>query len=563
LYLCAYGKLYANQGAMTPGATRETVDAMSLQKIDALIATLRQEQYRWTPVRRTYIAKRNGKRRPLGLPTWSDKLLQEVIRSLLEAYYEPQFSPHSHGFRPGYGCHTALQEIMQEWKGVKWFIEGDISACFDRIGHTLLLNILREKIHDNRFIRLLEQLLQAGYLEAWQYHTTYSGVPQGGVLSPVLANLVLNRLDMFVEQTLIPTNTRGQRRKTNPPYVALTKAASEARRTGDWVRAKAYHQQAQRIPSRAPYDPDFRRLRYCRYADDFLLGFTGPKAEATAIKQQLAEFLQTQLKLELNQEKTLITHAKEGMARFLGYDIHVLHADDKHDGRGQRCINGSIGLRVPTQVIHNQCRKYLRNGKPAYLPQRLADDAYSTVTRYQAEYRGVVQYYKLAYNLHRLGQLKGVMEASLTKTLAHKYKTTPRQIYRRYRKTIENEYGTYKVLEVTLDRGPDKPPLVAQWGGVPLRWNKWVAIHDALSQPIWSHRTELVNRLLAHQCELCGAMQNIEVHHIRKLKDLERFGQSAKPQWVWRMSARRRKTLVVCQQCHNAIHYGRYDGPAL
>jgi group II intron reverse transcriptase/maturase len=562
LYLRAYGRLYANKGAMTQGSTTETVDAMSLTKIDQIIELVREERYRWTPVRRMYTPKKNGKLRGLGMPSWSDKLLQEVIRSLLEAYYEPQFSVHSHGFRPGHGCHTALQEI-QLWRGTKWFIEGDLCACFDTIDHTVLLNILREKINDNRFIRLIENLLHAGYLEDWRYNVTYSGVPQGGVVSPILSNLVLDRLDKFVEQTLIPAYTCGHRRKTYSPYVALTKAASQARRSGDLASAKMYSQQAQTIPSRDPNDPDFRRLRFCRYADDFLLSFIGSKAEAKDIKRHLSAFLRDELKLELSDEKTFITHAQDGIAHFLGYDIHLLHADDKHDKRGQRCINGSIGLRVPIHVIHAHCRKYMRNGKPSYLPQRLNDDAYSIVSRYQGEYRGIVQYYKLAYNLHRLSQLKGVMEASLTKTLAQKFKSTQRKIYARFRKTITNEYGTYKVLEMVLDRGPEKKPLVTYWGGIPLRRNKWVAINETIHQPIWSHRTELVDRLLAQECELCGSTENVEVHHIRKLKDLDRFGQANKPEWAYQMSARRRKTLVVCQKCHNDIHQGRYDGPAL
>ncbi len=229
LYLRAYGKLCRNQGAMTTGATPETIDGMSLEKIDALIGALRFEQYRWTPVRRTYIPKSNGKRRPLGLPTWSDKLLQEVIRSMLEAYYEPHFSECSHGFRPGRGCHSALREVIQKGKGTKWFIEGDLCACFDKIDHMVLLNILRENFQDNRFIRLIQGLLKAGYLEDWTFHATYSGVPQGGVVSPILMNVVLDRLDKYVERHLIPTYTCGPRRRTNPPYVMLTKEAWQAR----------------------------------------------------------------------------------------------------------------------------------------------------------------------------------------------------------------------------------------------------------------------------------------------------------------------------------------------
>ena len=234
LYLRAYAKLYPNDGAMTQGSTPETVDAMTLAKIDAIIEALRYERYRWTPVRRTYIRKKNGKRRPLGLPAWSDKVLQEVLRQMLDGDSEPRLSQHAHGFRPGRGCHTALQEMMHQWRGVKWYVEGDICSFFDRIDHKLLLNILREQIHDNRFIRLIDHLLQAGYLEDWRYHKTLSGVPQGSIVSPILSNLVLDKLDKYVEKVLIPQYTRGKRRKTNPPYVKLTKEAQdrkEARRS--------------------------------------------------------------------------------------------------------------------------------------------------------------------------------------------------------------------------------------------------------------------------------------------------------------------------------------------
>jgi retron-type reverse transcriptase len=166
---------------MTPGVTGETVDAMSLAKIDRIIDVLRREASRWSPARRTYVPKKHGKRRPLGLPTWSDKLVQEALRLLLEAYYEPQFSDFSHGFRPGRGCHTALQEVTRRWRGVKWFIEGDIKGCYDNIDHQVLLAMLAEDIHDKRFIRLIANMLKVGYLETWRYHATLSGTPQGAI----------------------------------------------------------------------------------------------------------------------------------------------------------------------------------------------------------------------------------------------------------------------------------------------------------------------------------------------------------------------------------------------
>jgi group II intron reverse transcriptase/maturase len=184
LYLRAYDRLSRNRGAMTRGSTDETADGMSTAKIGTIIEQLRLERFRWTPVRRILIPKSNGKMRPLGIPTWTDKLLQEVIRSLLEAYYEPQFSVHSHGFRPGKGCHTALKHVYVAWKGTKWFIEGDIKGCFDNIDHTVLLSILRENILDGRLLELIENLLKAGYLEQWDFRPTLSGTPQGGIVTP-------------------------------------------------------------------------------------------------------------------------------------------------------------------------------------------------------------------------------------------------------------------------------------------------------------------------------------------------------------------------------------------
>jgi group II intron reverse transcriptase/maturase len=560
LYLHAYGKIYRNKGAMTKGATAETVDAMSLSKIKAIIELLRYERYRWTPVRRIYIEKKRSKKlRPLGMPSWSDKLLQEVLRLILSAYYEPQFSSHSHGFRPDRGCHTALSESYHQWVGTTYFIEGDIAACFDSLDHTVMMNILRENIHDGRFLRLIETLLAAGYLEDWRYHQTLSGCPQGSILSPVLANVYLNKLDTFVETVLMPQYNKGERRKLNTAYTRVQGEAQRRRRAGQWKEAKALRKRQQQLPCYDTTDPDYRRLRYLRYADDILLGLAGPHSEAVEIKRQLGDFLQGSLKLTLSQEKTLITHARTQAARFLGYNIGVLQNDRKRDRRGHRSINGQIGLKVPVEIVKTKCTLYQKNGKPVQRKERTNDTVYSIISQYQQEFRGLAEYYQLAVNRYQLNRLKWVMERSLVATLAHKLRISISKVYNRYETTIETPDGPRKVLQVTVEREGGKKPLIARWGGITLaRRNK--AILDDSITPVWGGRSELEKRLLADICELCGSREHVEVHHIRALKDLQRKGQGERPRWVQIMAARRRKTLVACRKCHNDIHAGRADG---
>jgi group II intron reverse transcriptase/maturase len=561
LYLLAYGRIYRNVGAMTPGATKETADGMSLVKIDTIIDALRHEKYRWTPVRRIYIEKKNSKKkRPLGIPTWSDKLLQEVIRLMLEAYYEPQFSLTSHGFRPQHGCHTALQEIHHKWVGTKWFIEGDIAQCFDRLDHQVLLSILRERIHDNRFIRLIDYLLRTGYLEDWRYNATLSGSPQGAVLSPILSNIYLDKLDKFVEQEILPRYTRGDRRRTNPAWRQLQQQAKRLEKAGDCTEARRLRRQMQQYPSLDPADPGYRRLRYVRYADDMLLGLIGPREEAEIIKHEIGKFLRDRLKLELSETKTLITHARTEAARFLGYDIEVLNNDRKLDRRGHRCINGQIGLKVPIEVIKAKCDRYLRHGKPIHRPELIHDSVFSIVGQYQQMYRGVVGYYRMAFNLHRINRLKWLMERSLTQTLALKERVSVRAIYRRYQARIETEKGQTSVLQVMVNRHAGQRPLVARWGGISLSRNNRAVLNDAPLR-IYGSRTELEQRLLANQCELCGSTGNIQVHHVRGLRDLHIKGRAEKPFWVQIMAARKRKTLVVCRSCHHAIHAGQFPRP--
>jgi group II intron reverse transcriptase/maturase len=559
LYLMAYGRIYPNKGAMTAGVSGETADGMSLAKIERIISALRQERFRFDPVKRTHIPKKNGKTRPLGLPSWTDKLVGEVMRLLLEAYYEPQFSDHSHGFRPRRGCHTALRHVALAWTGTTWFVEGDIARCFDSLDHDVMLGILGEKIRDNRFLRLVRNMLEAGYMEDWAWNATLSGAPQGGVLSPILSNIYLHKLDEFVETVLIPEYTRGVHRAKNPEYRRIEAALQRARRRDDRAESRELRRRLRTTPSQVMTDPGFRRLRYVRYADDTLLGFIGSKAEAEEIKRRLAQFLHDYLKLELSREKTLITHARTGAARFLGYEITVCKDDGRAEPRtgsrrGRRSLNGRVNLRVPLDVIKAKCAPYMKRGKPARQTSLYKYDDFTLVNIYGARYRGVVQYYLLASDVFRLNRLHWVMQSSLLCSLANKHRSTMSKMARTYKATIDTPAGPRKCIQISIPRAPGQKPITARFGGIPLKRQKHASLLDR--EPVRSNpEREIVRRLLENNCELCGRSGRTTVHQIRKLADLDRYGPD-EPAWAALMTRRRRKTLTVCRRCHESIHGG-------
>jgi group II intron reverse transcriptase/maturase len=568
LYLMAYGRIYSNDGAMTPGACGETADGMSEARIGRIIDALRCERYRFAPVKRVYIPKKSGKLRPLGLPSWPDKLVGEVVRLLLEAYYEPRFSGRSHGFRPGRGCHTALSEVAINWTGTTWFIEGDISDCFGSLDHDVLLSILAEKIHDNRFLRLLQAMLRAGYLEDWEWNATLSGAPQGGVASPVLSNIYLDRLDQFAEKVLIPEYTRGHVRRRNSAYHMVENEINRIRKRNAHRKehiesggVRELRKQLRQLPAGDPQDPGYRRLRYIRYADDHLLGFTGPRAEAEQIRQRLARFLRDELKLELNQDKTLVTHARTSAASFLGYQITVQHADSKISrggriNRGMRAVNGKVRLRVPLAVIKASCAPYLAHGKPVHLSHLKDLSDHDIVALFGSQYRGIVQYYLLASDVWRLDRLKRVMLTSMLKTLAARHRSTVTKMARTHMATIATPHGPRRCFEARTQRAGRKP-LVARFGGIPLKRQRKAVIDDRPAAPLTRPRgSQLINRLRKGWCELCEQRAKVQVHQVRNLAQLTKTGQP-QPAWAELMARKRRKTLVVCPTCHATIHAGQ------
>jgi group II intron reverse transcriptase/maturase len=526
---------------MTPGASAETADGMSEEKIEQITGLMRQEKYRFSPARRVYIPKKNGKLRPLGLPSWSDKLVGEVVRLLLEAYYEPGFSDLSHGFRKRRGCHTALRKIRDTWTGTVWFIEGDISDCFGSLSHEILLRILAEKIRDQRFLRLIRNMLKAGYLEDWEYRETLSGCPQGGVVSPILSNIYLHKLDEFVERELIPQYTRGTSRRMNPAYKRIHRHRASARKRGDRAAARDLGKQLRAIPYGDPMDPGYRRLKYMRYADDHILGFIGPKAEAEQIKAELARFLRETLGLELNQQKTLITRARSQPARFLGYHVRVQHCNTKITG-GQRSVNGGIALQVPPDVVSAQCARYRRHGKPWHRSRLQNLDDYDIVRTYGAEYRGVVNYYILARDVWRLHDLQWNAETSLLKTLAAKHRSTVTKMAARHRAKIETSDGPRTCFEARKHREGRKD-LVARFGGIILRQNRRAVIYDPAPAPALYPRRELVRRLRKRACELCETGTTVAVHQVTGLRDSgDRERASPRGPRSWRECGARRSS---------------------
>ena len=566
LYLAAYSKLYRNNGTLTKGTQDETIDGMNLNRIYTIIDEIRTERFKFMPARRVWVDKKNGKKRPLGIPNFKDKLVQEVIRGLLEAYYEPRFSDNSHGFRPARGCHTALAQIRQQFKGIAWYIEGDIQGCFDNIDHTILMDILSRDIQDNRLLNLIKQGLKAGIMEGWQYHQTYSGTPQGGILSPLLANIYLNELDKFIVTELLPKWNQGEKRKRNPLIRNFEYRIRKAKERQDFNDVHQLIKERRQYPSMDIQDPDYRRLKYVRYADDFILGFAGTHAEALEIKNAIGQFLKHHLNLTLSKEKTLITQARKGKALFLGYHISTHQENTKlyNDAPSdkirykRRSINGSTRLGVPYGLVTQKAKRFMAEGKPVHRVELLNRSVAEIIAQYQTEFRGLVEYYKYAEDVHVLGSLKYVMEQSLMKTLAHKLKITVSAAYRKFQTTSIVEGQSYMVIQETIDTETGTKTFT--WGGIPLkryRGELTRPIEDQIHYFKWSDRSDLVTRLQKGKCEICGSEENVQVHHIRKLKDLkDRWkGRKEKPDWVKRMVALQRKTLIVCERCHQDIHY--------
>ena len=567
LFYVAYQKIASNGGSTTKGSDGRSIDGMSLARIETLIASLKDESYQPHPSRRVHIPKKNGKTRPLGIPAFEDKLVQEVVRMILEAIYEGHFETTSHGFRPKRSCHTALLHIQKTFSGAKWFIEGDIKGFFDNIDHDVLVGILRERISDDRFIRLIRKFLKAGYVEDWTFHNTYSGMPQGGIVSPILANIYLDKLDKYVKEYIRHFDMGTKRR----PGKESNDLANERKRTVRKLkkvkdgtekaalvaRLKAIEQERAAFPSGDEMDGSYRRLKYIRYADDFILGIIGSKEDALRIKEDIKSFLSESLALELSEEKTLITHTGKS-AKFLGYEITVTRNNHQRrdvQGRLRRTYGKRVRLNVSMATLRDKLLEYgameikLRNGKEIWKPKcrsgLIFNDDLEILDRYNRETVGFCNYYLIANNCVVLHNFRYIMEYSMYKTFAGKYRSTVRKINKKYRlnKLFTVKYEQKGVIKSrTFYKTSFKRRTTAFNGSCDI---EPYSIADV-------SRTNLTDRLKAEKCELCGATGKLIMHHVRNLKDLK-----GKESWKRLMSARKRKTIALCPSCHRLRHLGK------
>lgn len=571
-YWLAYKNIYANKGSMTAGADGTTIDGMSNERINRIIASLRDRSYRPRPAKRVYIAKKNSnKKRPLGIQSGNDKLVQEVVKMILESIYEPVFNNKSHGFRPNRSCQTALMQIQRTFTGTNWFVEGDIHACFDSFDHHVIVRILKKRIDDEMFIQLIWKFLKAGYMEQWEYERTYSGVPQGSGVSPVLCNIYLNELDKFMEKYATDFNTEATRKRFSPAYKTMVNRAYEYRKVGKrlWEklspeerkirskRLKELERSEKSMTPTVPLDANYKRIQYTRYADDFLIGVIGSKEDAEQVKRDVKTFLQDTLKLEMSDTKTKVTHTGD-RARFLGYDITVSRSQNMKklaDGRIQRCQTGVVKLLVPREKWVGKLLEYQaikikinENGKERFAAlhrgKLVNKSDIEILATYNAEVRGLYNYYSIANDAFKIGRFGNVMKYSMYKTFACKYKTNVHEIKRRY--------CAGDLFTVAYDTKAGRKTTTFYRDGY--KRKETATKFDNVSElPDYSKYTKtntLKQRVERHTCELCGKdCRDLEIHQVKKLKDLK-----GNADWVLLMRKRRRKTLVICPDCHKTIH---------
>jgi len=568
LYHVAYGKIKSEPGNMTAGTDGETLDGFSEDEINKLITEIKTGTYKPKPVRTVYIPKANGKLRKLGIPSVRDKIVQEILRMILEAIYDSPhgayFTEQSHGFRREHSTHTALKEVQGKWSGVTWLVEGDIKACFDEIDHEILIKIIREKIHDERFIAIIWKILKAGYMDIKSGEgrkDSLAGTPQGGIVSPILANIYLDRLDQFIEG-LRKELDKGKHRKHNNEYKRLQDQRLYLAHKGETKteRFQELGKEMKKLPSMDVNDPDFVRVKFIRYADDFVIGVIGNHELAEQIKERVGTFLKEELKLRLSQEKTIITNSRTQEAKFLGFHVKIGTVKSQkqtkvRNGSGKEVKKRTTGMQVVLKAPLEEVIKRLhtkgfcdKNGYPTHKAAWLLLDEDQIVHLYSSINRGIQQYYRPVDNWARLQRIQYVLKYSLAKTLASKRKSTTTQVI------------SGGEISVVVQREGKEPRTVMFYQNHDWSTNR-TGFSKVRKVDIVVMNIRLRTRSkLGLPCCICGEPDKVQMHHVRHIRKMT---EKQKKGFTGLLSKMNRKQVPVCARCHRLIHEGKYDGIGL
>lgn len=575
LYVIAYEILKSNAGNMTKGSDGSTIDGFSTKTIDKIVEQMKDESFKFKPARRVEIPKSNGKTRPLGIASPVEKVVQQVILFILEAIYDPTFSPNSHGFRGNRGCHTALKDFRTKWGGVNWIIEGDIKGFFDNISHRILIDILKKRINDERFLNLIRKALNAGYLQFGTFANSVIGTPQGSVVSPILANIYLDTFDKYVEEEIIAKENKGKDKKVHPQRRSLlrkieyrkTKLKNASNSEIESLKAEIKKFQAELINvPQVINDASYIRVKYIRYADDWIIGVNGPKELAEEIREKCGNFLKKDLELELSYEKTHIRHAKTEFADFLGTKLKVGSLGEQKvatytSKNGHRFKKKVTGWTPYMAVPIDKLVKRLSNegicksdGTPICKNSWMLFDDTQIVNLFSSIWRGLLNYYSFVDNRTELRRIQYILLYSCARTLAGKHHTSVHKLFKKHGKRlkIQVKNADNKVIHVTefhLVKSLKRDHMnfrindsEANNGGKTVLWIK-LKTKSKLNFP----------------CCICGEKDNIEMHHV---KHVRKMGEKVKG-FTKLMATLNRKQIPVCRKCHVKIHNGLYDGLAL
>jgi group II intron reverse transcriptase/maturase len=456
LYKSAYQSLKSKSGNMTPGTDKETLDGISIQWAEEVIKSMKDRTFQFKPSERVYIPKKNGKLRPLGIPSPRDKVIQEAIRMRFQAIYEHIFLNNSHGFRPKRSTTTAIFEI-KKWKEVTWIIEGDIKGFFDNIEPQILAELLMKKIKDKNLIDLYWKLVKAGYVNDGKFTKSHLGVPQGGVLSPLLSNIYLHEFDLFMKKLREKYSDSKRVAKGNTEYAKLRrniKKLAKLEKINDQERITLAElaERLRKTPSLIRTKNTETRVYYNRYADDWLIGITGNLKLATKIKDEVNNFLRDVLKVELSQEKTKITQVTQDKVNYLGFQISRrarVYTESQistveSTGITRRPSNASVLIEAPIEKLMlkliEQGYAWEKDRMPKAMTKWIFLNPEDIIRRYNWVIRGILEYYKPVENRNQLGKILWILKFSAVYTLARKLNISPKQVLKKYGKPIEIKF---------------------------------------------------------------------------------------------------------------------------